>query len=224
MNSKISTAAGIFIFIVIALLTPIPKITLADNGWDILLEDWDTDDGTWQIVGSGESIISGTRSVSGGYLINTPNNSKAIRRDKNIGPLPETGYTVEFRAKMKYNETGSLEYWFRDGMHLNGIKITENKVSVKVSYGMVSKPIRNEEDVFYTWRLVIDSDNHAPNAVKVRVLRDGITVLEVKNPLYDYKKNDGLVHVAQTENKNLKSGAESTNDYLYIKSGLYNSE
>lgn len=176
--------------------------------WDLLNQPWDSTTG-WTKAGSGTSDISPTS-----QLRHIPDNGTYVERYRDIGTLPEAGYTLE--ASMCVDSFGTSDAYaafdLYDGLHAVGIYI--NATAVRSRDGQPINLTTNTSE-WYTWRFVIDSDAHL-----VDVYRNATFVGNLTS-LYDYTSNDGWVSIFLQNRLAGQGGAQTHIDYTKIATGLY---
>ncbi|MFA5772056.1 MAG: DUF6345 domain-containing protein [Thermoplasmata archaeon] len=186
------------------------NIATADGpiSWDLLDQPWDSISG-WTKGGSGTSEISPS-----GQLHHSPDSSGGyVERYKDIGSLPESGYTVEMYAYIDAfaNNAGELYLDLWDGMHAIYIGISKNTVRERNNQQF---SLTTDSGVWYNWRFVIDSDSDL-----VKVYRNSTYVGQFASSLYNSASNDGYVYVG-TSNPASYVGTETHIEYLKIATGL----
>jgi parallel beta-helix repeat protein len=180
--------------------------------WYLLYEPWNQL-ASWTKEGTGVSNIA----IKDGKncLRNKPNKSNYVTQYKDVGTLPETGYTAETSLYVDSWGDGDPEsfvaFKFYDGMHRVTIEIHSDRVVGAQN----NLSVQTNATQWYTWRFLIDSD-----ADTIDVYRDGQHVGTLTG-LTDSTANDGLVHCAWTQNPSESNGCESYTDYIKIAPGLH---
>jgi len=177
--------------------------------WDLLEENWDAL-GDWTQAGAGTIEID-----PAGQLHHLPDDGTYVLVWKDIGSLPEAGYTAEFRLKVDSFGTGDgyVNHSFYDGLHRVFFGIYSDRIYNQDSGTTIY--VANSTGVFNVWRLVIDSDGHSQKVYKDEVYLGDLGA-GVNTPILD-----GRVYPNTITNPDSESGAESHEDYIYIATGLH---